>query len=79
MGNYAVVLKYSSDTFSKLCSVFHPNDAKQIYSAAVIFFVEGFTYMTAMKGEYELSYLPLVYDNVHRKLFLKFITKTMDS
>lgn len=64
-GNYAVVLKHSSDTYSKLCSIFHPNDAKQIYSAAVIFFVEGFTYMTAMKGEYELSYLPLVYDNVH--------------
>ena len=64
-GNYAVVLKHSSDTYSKLCSIFHPNDAKQIYSAAVIFFVEGFTYMTAMKGEYQLSYLPLVYDNVH--------------
>lgn len=64
-GDYAVALNYSSNTYNRLCSVFHPDDARQIYSAAVIFFVEGFTYMTAMKGTYDLSYLPLVYSNVH--------------
>ncbi len=64
-GNYAVALRYSSNTYNKLCSVFHPDDAKQMYSAALIFFVEGFTYMTAMKGDFDLSYLPLIYQNVH--------------
>lgn len=27
-GNYAVALNYSSDTYNKLCSVFHPDDAR---------------------------------------------------
>ena len=64
-GSYAVAVKYSVDTYNKLCSVFHPDDARQIYSAALIFFVEGFTYMTAMKDDFDLSYLSLVYKNVH--------------
>lgn len=64
-GSYAVAVKYSADTYKKLCSVFHPDDARQIYSAALIFFVEGFTNMTAMKDDFDLSYLPLIYKNVH--------------
>lgn len=64
-GNYAVATKFSSATYDKLCSVFHLDDAKQLYCAALIFFVEGFTYMTSMKGDFDLSYLSLIYKNVH--------------
>ena len=64
-GNYAVATEFSSATYDKLCSVFHPDDAKQLYCAALIFFVEGFTYMTSMKGDFDLSYLSLIYKNVH--------------
>lgn len=64
-GDYAFAINCSGETYSRLCSVFHPDDAKQIYSAAIIFFVDGFTYMTSMKDIFEISYLPLKYEKVH--------------
>ena len=64
-GNYAFAMECSANTFKQLNSIFNPNDARQIYSAAIIFFVEGFTYMTNMKGIYELSYLAIRYSNVN--------------
>ena len=71
-GDYAFALEASSDTYEKLRSVFHIKDAKQIYSAALVFFVNGFTYMKAMKGVYDLSCLPITlgeaslsYDSLH--------------
>lgn len=64
-GNYAFALKCSKDTYSKLCSVFHPDDAKQIYSVAIIFFVDGFTHMTSMKDAFDVSYLPILFGKVH--------------
>lgn len=63
-GDYAFTIEKSKHTYDRLCEVFHPDDARQIYSASVIFFVDGFTYMTSMKDKYDISYLPLVYDKV---------------
>lgn len=64
-GDYAFAVYCSDGTYSRLCSVFHPDDAKQIYSAAIIFFVDGFTYMTGMKDLFDISYLPLKFGKVH--------------
>lgn len=64
-GDYATAVYYSRATYELLSSVFHPDDAKQIYSAAIIFFVEGFTYMTNMKDVFDISYLSLLYKGVH--------------
>ena len=64
-GDYAFAVSCSGDTYSKLSSVFNPDDAKQIYSAAIIFFVNGFTYMTNMKDVFDISCLPIKFDKVH--------------
>lgn len=64
-GDYAFAVSCSKDTYSKLSAVFHPDDAKQIYSAAIMFFVEGFTHMTSMKDAFDVSYLPLRFEKVH--------------
>ncbi|MCR5789175.1 MAG: hypothetical protein K6G83_04730, partial [Lachnospiraceae bacterium] len=64
-GNYAFAIDSSGETYSKLCAVFHPDDVKQIYSAAIIFFVDGFTYMASMKDIFDISYLPIKYEKVH--------------
>lgn len=64
-GDYAFAVNCSVETYSYLCKVFHPDDAKQIYSAAVVFFVDGFTYMTSMKNIFDISYLPLKFKKVH--------------
>ena len=64
-GDYAFAMQCSSETYTRLSSVFHPDDAKQIYAAAIIFFVDGFTYMTSMKDIFEISYLPLKFEKVH--------------
>lgn len=63
-GDYAVAIACSANTFELLSSVFNPADTRQIYSAAILFFVEGFTHMTNMKNIYELSYLAVKYSNV---------------
>lgn len=64
-GDYAFALHCSGETYSRLCSVFHLDDAKQIYSAAIIFFVDGFTYMTSMKDVFDISYLAIKFEKVH--------------
>ena len=64
-GDYAFAIFCSEDTYANLAKVFHPDDARQIYSAAIIFFVEGFTYMTSMKDVFDISYLSLKYEKVH--------------
>jgi len=64
-GDYAFAVHCSNETFSLLSSVFHPDDAKQIYAAAIIFFVDGFTYMKSMKDIFDLSYLAMEFDKVH--------------
>ena len=64
-GDYAFAINSSQETLNRLYAVFHQDDARQIYSAAIIFFVNGFTYMTSMKGVFDLSYLPIVFEKVH--------------
>lgn len=64
-GDYAFAINSSQDTLNRLYAVFHQDDARQIYSAAIIFFVDGFTYMTSMKGVFDLSYLPIIFEKVH--------------
>ena len=64
-GNYAFAIECSKSTLNRLMEVFHPSDARQIYAAAVIFFVNGFTYMTNMKDVLELSYLSIKFDKVN--------------
>ena len=63
-GDYAFTLASSQNTYDKLLSVFNPKDAKQIYSVATIFFVNGFTYMNTMKSVYDLSSLPITLGEV---------------
>ena len=64
-GDYAFAVNSSQSTLDKLYAVFHQDDARQIYSTAIIFFVDGFTYMTSMKGIFDLSYLSIIFDKVH--------------
>lgn len=64
-GDYAFAINGSQDTLNRLYAVFHQDDARQIYSVEIIFFVDGFTYMTSMKGVFELSHLPIVFEKVH--------------
>lgn len=64
-GDYAFAVYCSTETYTRLTSVFHPDDARQIYAAAIIFFVDGFTYMTSMKDIFDISYLALKYNKVH--------------
>ena len=63
-GNYAFALK-STETLSALNATFHPKDAAQIYVAAVITVVDGFTYMKDMADVYNESFLCLMYPEVH--------------
>ena len=64
-GDYAFAINNSQETLNRLYAVFHQDDARQIYSAAIIFFVDGFTYMTSMKGVFDLSCLPIIFEKVH--------------
>ena len=64
-GDFALALSCSGGTYALLSSVFNPDDAKQIYAAALIFFVNGFTYMTNMKDVFDMSCLPLELEQVH--------------
>ena len=63
-GNYAFALK-SRETLRLLKATFNAKDANQIYVAAVVTAVNGFTYMKDMKRLYDESYLSLVFPDVH--------------
>ena len=63
-GNYAFALK-STETLKALYDSFQATDAVQIYVAAIITVVEGFTYMRDMADVYSESYLSLKYPKVH--------------
>ena len=63
-GDYAFALK-SSNTLKLLNSTFNAKDANQIYVAAVITVVNGFTYMKDMKGLYDESVLAFEFPDVH--------------
>ena len=62
-GDYAFALK-STETLKELKSVFNAKDADQIYTAAIITVVEGFTYMKDMGGIYNESFLSLNFPHV---------------
>ena len=64
-GDYAFAINKSKETLDMLKKVFNANDANQIYVAALIFFVNRFTYMTRMKAAYDYSYLSLAFPDVH--------------
>lgn len=63
-GAYAYALK-STETLRALNAAFHAKDAVQIYVAAIITVVDGFTYMKDMAAAYRESYLSLHYPDVH--------------
>ena len=62
-GDYAFALM-SSKTLGGLKSAFNTNDANQIYVAAVITVVDGFTYMKDMGDVYDESFLSLKFPHV---------------
>lgn len=63
-GNYAFALK-STETLKLLKGTFNAKDANQIYVAAIIIVVNGFTYMKDMKEIYDESFLSLEFPDVH--------------
>ena len=63
-GDYAFALK-STGTLRALNASFHAKDAAQIYVAAIITVVEGFTYMKDMADVYSESFLSLEYPGVY--------------
>ena len=62
-GEYAMALK-SPETLGKLKEKFNAKDANQIYTAAMIVVVKGFTYMQDMSSILEESYLSLMFPDV---------------
>ena len=63
-GDYAFALK-SNETLRELYTSFNVKDASQIYVAAIITVVNGFTYMKDMADVYNESFLSLKYPGVH--------------
>ena len=63
-GSYALALK-SEETLRLLKGSFNAKDANQIYVAAVITVVNGFTYMKDMKDIFEESFLSIEFPDVH--------------
>lgn len=63
-GDYALAIKYSTDTYNRLTTVFNLKDAQKIYCVALIFFVEGFTYMKKISSKYETSYLSYCFPDI---------------
>ncbi|MBQ7514928.1 MAG: transposase [Schwartzia sp.] len=56
-GDYAFAISAAKGVSDLLHLAFHPEDAEQIFVAATILFVDGFTVMKDMKGKYDMSYL----------------------
>ena len=63
-GDYAFVVENAQNTFELLRKKFSVKDSEQIFSIAVIFFVEGFTYMKNIKSVFSMSYLSMRYPDV---------------
>ncbi len=64
-GDYAFAVDNARHTLTLLKEIFSPQDAVQIFTVAVIFFVNGFTYMKNAKGLYEMSYLSSCFPGVN--------------
>ena len=64
-GDYAFAINCSKDTLGLLKKEFNTADANQIYTVALIFFVEGFVYMKRVKDYYDYSYLSLAFPDSH--------------
>ena len=62
-GDYAFALK-ATETLDELKASFNVKDANQIYVAAIITVVEGFTYMKDMNDIYSESFLSLEFPQV---------------
>jgi len=62
-GDYALALK-STETLKELKAAFNPKDANQIYVAAIITVVDGFTYMKDMYSAYSESFLSVEFPRV---------------
>jgi len=64
-GDYAFVVANAQHTLTLLKEIFSPVDADQIFTVAIIFFVNGFTYMKNTKSLYEMSYLSSCFPGVN--------------
>ncbi|WP_165046365.1 transposase [Adlercreutzia sp. ZJ138] len=58
-GEWAVALANSRSTLAMLREFFSAHDAERIYAAALVHFVQGFTYMRDVASFYEMSTLSL--------------------
>ena len=56
-GEYAIAAANSTETFALLKECFNPQEAIQIYTVALIHFVQGFTYLKDIKNYYDMSVL----------------------
>ena len=63
-GDYAFSIKHSEKTFNELARIFNIKDAQKIYCVAIIFFVNGFTYMKRIRSKYDISYLSYLYNDI---------------
>ena len=60
-GGYRFVTENTAGVLEQLKKFFHPDEAVQIYIIAVIFFVNGYTYMKNIAKVFGLSYLSLLF------------------
>ncbi|WP_300841944.1 hypothetical protein [uncultured Acetatifactor sp.] len=67
-GDYAFAVDKAQHALTLLKEIFTPQDAVQIFTVAVILFVNGFTYMKNAKGLYEMSYLSSCFPGVRNCL-----------
>lgn len=76
-GQYAIVYANTRNVLSMLLDVFNPVDAYSIYLTALIYFVEGFTYLKYLNSLFEMSYFSALFPDI--TLSYHKISKLLDS
>ena len=63
-GQYAITVQNTQKTLEKLKKYFNPLDAVRIYCIALIYFINGFTYLCDIGKYYEMGYLSILYPDL---------------